>query len=772
MWSGLRDPRSEAADASDVLLRELRRRDAILQAVAYAAERLLRASAWIAAVDPVLARLGWATAVSRVYVFENHRGDDGQLLTSQRFEWAAPGVASQLHNPDLQDFPLGAAGFGRWVRALGAGELIQGHVREFPESERDVLAAQEIASILVVPVFVEGAWWGFIGFDQCAQERQWSTAETEALKLAASTLGAAIERGRADEARARLAREQAARAAADAAARALAESEARLRAIVEAAPIGIAMSDPDGRIVAANPAYQRLVGYTEAELRRLRWADLVGAEDLPVQAALYRELAEGKRDSFDIQTQFRRKDGEWRWARVVASLARDATGMPICGIGMVEDITARKRAEAERQELLAREQAARRRLALLAQVSKRLAASLDYEASLAEVARLAVPAFADACIVDMVAEDGTLQRLAEAHADPAEEALLRELRRYAPELPTAHPVLQVVRSGASALCGEFTDALREAILHDAEQLRLHRELAFTSYLVVPLMLHERVLGALSFFTAESGRRFSEQDVPLAEELARRAARAIENARLHRHLQELLEARQTFIAAITHDLRGPLAVIKGYAQILHRHVTSQGALDASGAQEQLATIMANVARLQAMVQELLDTQLLETGEQLALNPEPTDLVALVRRALAQCQVEHESRRLRLDAAAAELVGTWDGPRLERVLENLLENALKYSLAESEVVVTVAQADTWAVLQVHDRGVGIPARDLPHIFERFRRGANVRGRIGGTGLGLWGVYQIVQQHGGSIDVESEEGRGTSVTVRLPLGSPTQG
>jgi PAS domain S-box-containing protein len=751
-----------------VLLRELSRRGAILEAVAYAAERLLKASRWIAAADPVLARLGHATAVSRVYVFENHWADDGRLLTSQRFEWAASGVAPQLDNPDLQHLPLETAGFGRWVRALGAGELIEGNVRDFPASERDLLEAQSIASILVVPIFVEGAWWGFIGFDACATEHAWSAAETDALKLAASTLGAAIERGRADEARTQLAREQAAHAAAEAAAAALAESEARLRAIVEAAPIGIALSDPDGRIVTANPAYQRLVGYSEAELRRMRWADLIAAENLPRQQALFHELVEGTRASYDIQTQYRRKDGEWRWGRLVASIARDATGAPICSVGMLEDITAAKRAEAERQVLLEREQTARRRLALLSQAGQRLASSLRYEATLTEVARLAVPAFGDACVVDLVQEDGSLQRLAEAHADPTQEPVLRKLRRFAPELPPSHPVLQVVRSGASALCSEFTDALRTALFHDPEQARLHRELGFTSYLVVPLVLHERVLGALSFFTTGPRQRFSEQDVPLAEELARRAARAIENARLHRQLHDLLEARHAFITAITHDLRGPLTGIKGYTQLLQRQLAREGALNVPVAKEQLATVMANVARLQAMVQELLDTQRLEMGELLALNREPTDLVALARRVLAECQIEDESRRLWLDAPAAELVGDWDGPRLERVLQNLLENARKYSSEGSAVVVTLRQVGHAAVLQVRDQGVGIPAQDLPHIFERFRRGANVRGQVPGTGLGLWGVHQIVQQHGGSVHVESQEGRGTNVTVRLPLDS----
>jgi len=177
----------------------MRHRDAILDAVAFAAGEFLRRPSWQESIQETLARLGQAAGVSRVYIFENHQGPQGELLTSQRYEWVAPGITPQINNPELQNFPLRARGFARWEETLGQGQEICGHVRNFPESERPILEGQNIRSIAVMPIFVNDRWWGFIGFDECLQEREWSLAELDALRVAANTLGAAIQRQRTEE---------------------------------------------------------------------------------------------------------------------------------------------------------------------------------------------------------------------------------------------------------------------------------------------------------------------------------------------------------------------------------------------------------------------------------------------------------------------------------------------------------------------------------------------------------------------------------------------
>ncbi len=184
---------------------ELRRRNAILSTLTQVTDRLLGQHTWESALDEVLVRLGEVSDASRAYVFEVHRDKAKTLLCSQRFEWVAAGVEAQIHNPDLQNMPMLTVGFSRWVRLLSHSRPVVGLVREFPRSEQELLAAQGILSILVVPIEVGGRWWGFLGFDDCSRAIEWSRMEIETLQTAARTLGAAI---RAAQVRRRLERAQ------------------------------------------------------------------------------------------------------------------------------------------------------------------------------------------------------------------------------------------------------------------------------------------------------------------------------------------------------------------------------------------------------------------------------------------------------------------------------------------------------------------------------------------------------------------------------------
>jgi PAS domain S-box-containing protein len=177
----------------------LRRREAILEAVSIAAEKFLQTESWEKGIQNILGGLGESAEVSRVYIFENHLNKAGEILSSQLYEWAALGIEPQIYNPDLQNFSWQEAGFGRWEEQLSRGQTIVGHIREFPPSEQEFLASQDIKSIVVVPIFVGQQWWGMIGFDECLKKREWSLVELETLKTAASTLGAAILRERAEQ---------------------------------------------------------------------------------------------------------------------------------------------------------------------------------------------------------------------------------------------------------------------------------------------------------------------------------------------------------------------------------------------------------------------------------------------------------------------------------------------------------------------------------------------------------------------------------------------
>jgi signal transduction histidine kinase len=263
---------------------------------------------------------------------------------------------------------------------------------------------------------------------------------------------------------------------------------------------------------------------------------------------------------------------------------------------------------------------------------------------------------------------------------------------------------------------------------------------------------------------------------LAKAHAEQRRLTAENRRLYeaeqetrRVAEEAVVLRDQVLASVSHDLRTPLTTIRGFAQMLGRQAERR-LPEASWLTGPVAGIEAAATKMAGMIDELLDAVRLQTGESISLHQTATDLVSLVRKVTAAHQSLTARHHIVASASVPAMIGEWDAARLERVLDNLLSNAVKYSPAGGEVRVQVEEqtdaAGQWAVMVVQDEGVGIPAADLPHLFERFRRGTNVAGRIAGIGLGLAGAKHLVEQHGGTISATSIEGRGSTFTVRLPL------
>jgi PAS domain S-box-containing protein len=319
------------ATARDITARkrdeeELRRREAILRAVAFAAECFLKKSAsWEESIEEVLERLGRAAEVSRVYIFENYTGEDGELWGSQRYEWVTTGISAQMENPLLQALPYRAAGYGCWMELLSRGELVHGHTKEFSEEEQRELREQDILSIAIVPIFVEREWWGFIGFDECLAEREWFAAEIEALKAAADTLGAAIGRMRAEQA--------------------LRESEERFRATFDQAAVGVAHIGLDGSWLRVNQKLCEIVGYTREELLQRTFQDITHPDDMEADLEHLRRLQTGEISRYSMEKRYFRKAGSVVWIELTVSLVRAPSGEPEYFIAILENITERKRAE-------------------------------------------------------------------------------------------------------------------------------------------------------------------------------------------------------------------------------------------------------------------------------------------------------------------------------------------------------------------------------------------------------------------------------------------
>lgn len=331
----------------------------------------------------------------------------------------------------------------------------------------------------------------------------------------------------------------------------LRESEERFRATFEHAAIGAAQVGIDGRWLRVNRRLCEILGYTQEELLRHTFQDVTHPDDLDEDLGRTRRILDGEIQTYTLQKRYLRRDGSPVWTNLTVSLIRESSGEPKYFIAVVEDISDRKRAEEERDSLLVREQlaraeavAARRRLSLLAAAGPELSASLDYRGTLDSVARIVVPDLADWCLLDVIGENGEVQQLAAAHADPEKEELLRRLkdhRRFGEDDPGS--TARVLNTGESVLVREVSAVFTEGGYISGEHLDIVRELAPRSVMCVPLLARGRTIGAMTLVSSDPDRRYDEEDLALAENLAYRCALAADNARLYSERSEIAHTLQ-------------------------------------------------------------------------------------------------------------------------------------------------------------------------------------------------------------------------------------
>jgi len=323
------------------------------------------------------------------------------------------------------------------------------------------------------------------------------------------------------------------------------------------------------------------------------------------------------------------------------------------------------------------------------------------------------------------------------------------------------------------------EVIGDVRVNDQEWARREGMVAFAGY---PLLIEDRVVGVMALFARHPLTQF-------VLDAMRSIANAIALGIDHRHAEEerkrlliheqharvaelALQVRNAFLSSVSHDLKNPLTSIKGTTQILQRRLNQGLPLDIDRLLQELTRIDSQTKKMGKMIDSLLDITQLQAGQELTLASESLDLVELVQRVVQMYQSTTYSPRIVIEALVPELMVFGDSIRLERVCSNLLSNALKYSFEGSTITVVVSQEEdgchSWAKLEVQDQGIGIPAGEVSHIFEPFYRASNVPGSGNGTGIGLASVSQIIEQHGGIITVESEEGVGTTFILHLPLMS----
>ncbi|WP_437733552.1 sensor histidine kinase [Sorangium sp. So ce1335] len=428
----------------------------------------------------------------------------------------------------------------------------------------------------------------------------------------------------------------------------------------------------------------------------------------------------------------------------------------------------------ENARLLADEQAARtaaeaaeRRAAFLAEAGEILSGSLDYSETLPRVARLSVRSLCDWCIIDIV-EDQQFRRGIWAHRDPAKEPLLEELqRRYPPDRSPSHPAARPLRCGEPLLMPERSEEDLRKYSEDEAHARLLRDLETRSVIAVPLVARGRPIGALSVASSAPGRRYTEADLELVQQVAHRAALAIDNARLYRAAQEAIRMRDEFLTVATHELNTPMTSLTLSLEAMDRNLRSGRPSDTVAMGRQIDRALRQATRLARLNNELLEVSRIDT-DRVSLDIAEVDLVAVVRDVIARFELDLARAGCTASLrTSGRVVGRWDRSRIDQIVTNLLANAMKFGAGKPIEIVLGEEAGT-ARLSVRDHGIGIDPARQERIFDRFERGVSDR-HYGGLGLGLYISRQIAQAHGGSIRVQSAPGAGATFTVELPGAGP---
>jgi PAS domain S-box-containing protein len=817
------------ADASTSL-----HRDGIVDAVAFAAERLLLSSDWLDVAYEVLASLGRAAGVSRAYISGNGEDGEGRLTSKWLAEWTSPGVVRVMDDINFRSAPWKESGFGRWSEILANGEAVLSAVADLPESERPPLELHGVVSLVELPVFVGGDWWGAIGFDECNAVRDWSGEELSALRASATVLGAAIQRQRLDEqalgakTRSRQlmdhipavtyvdvldddgmhvayispqvedllgypperfmsdgdfcssvvhpddrARVQASEAAVrgarldqeyrmiaadgrvvwvhdasteivderstgrtwqgflmDVTARRKTEdllrsAEERYRALVENIPAVVYVETPDGdpERFYISPQVEAVFGYPAEEWRLITdfWIDHVHPDDRP-RVISDDERTNIERLPFTFEYRFQAADGEWRWVHDEATVLEESGGECVWQ-GFMLDITERKRAEEQLRD-------AELKFRTIVEQNEAIfyTQEIDPDDPSSSLTTYVAPGNTD--LIGYSTED--------IEADPT---LWRRI---------IHPE---DRERVVASHAESNNQGHDRFSMEYRIVRKDGQIIWVQDQAALVRLNGNPPYWQGFLLDVTERKIGEEQLARALDAEREAAR---------RLRALDEMKNTFLQAVSHDLRTPLAAILGLAITLERGDVE---LDPADGRDLAGRIAENARKLERLVTNLLDMDRLARG---IVSPrlESVDVGEVVRRAVIESdQIE----RARLTMDVSPVVIPVDASKIERIVENLLANTARHTPSNASVWVSVHRHEEGALIKVEDSGVGVPAELREMLFEPFQQGPDAPQHSPGVGVGLTLVRRFAELHGGRAWIEERSGGGASFQVYIP-GSPS--
>ena len=523
-------------------------------------------------------------------------------------------------------------------------------------------------------------------------------------------------------------------------------------AIMASSAEGIYAVDIDGRCTFANEAAAEMLGYTPAELFGRNMHELVhhthpdGTPYSEADCPLFQAFRAGLRVR-DVDEMMWRRDG--------TSFPVSCSSAPLRHDGEIRgavvtfsDVTQQRRAQAAQR--------------LLADTGRVLASSLDMDDVLDRAARVAIPALADLSIIDLVDGEGRVRRVVAAHGNPSFEPEFQGARNFPPDIDSDSPQAQVIRTGKSLLINDVDADWRRLASQGPDHEAMMRASGLQSAMLVPLTVGGRVIGMLTFGATGPRRQYDGSDLALAEEIARRAAVAIDHARLYREAKAATRARDDMIGIVSHDLRNPLHTITLSSDFL-LEMAPEGEVPQT-LRKQLEVIRRAAKTANKLIADLLDVTRIEAGR-LVVKPRPITAVAVLAEVAEDFMPLAAEKEVELQIVypPADLCAIADRDRLRQVFSNLVGNALKFTPSGGRITISAAQVGEGVRFAVADTGQGISPEQLARVFDRFWQASRTDGR--GVGLGLSIAKGIVEAHGGQMSVSSEPGKGSTFEFTVP-------
>ena len=531
------------------------------------------------------------------------------------------------------------------------------------------------------------------------------------------------------------------------------QSEERFRALIQFSADAIQLISAGGHVLYSSDSVEHVLGYKPEELQGVSPESFIHPDDLPSFMEQFLSLLQKPGGQATLEYRVKHKNGSWVWIEATGTnYLHDPRIQAI--VGNFRNITERKHRE-ERQQLLKA-------------VSEKLASSLDHEFTLQEIAQLIVPAMADYCRIAILDEKQQIQEIVANHIEPEKNVLVRELyEQYKDRVSGTYGLQKLLETGQPQLIPVVTPELVAPLLQEnSAVIPIIHALGLISYMGIPLIAREKVIGAITFSSTKPQRHYTQEDLVFAQELARRIALTLDNARLYAEAQQAITLRDDFISIAAHELRTPVTSLKLYFQMLQKQLNRRGEESLARSFTKLDT---QLNKLTLLIEGLLNVSRIEHGK-LDFQDDWFDLNEVVKDTVEQIQTTASKHRILIEGGISKFV--WgDKDRIGQVLANLMTNAVKYSPMSDTIIVGIATAQDAVVVSVQDFGIGIEKEHLHHIFDRFYRVSDPEEKTyPGLGIGLYVAREIIQRHNGMLTVESEKGKGSLFAFTLPDTSST--